>query len=641
MGLAGKLRQRWLGPTLGILIGLLLLTHGRAVAEGTISITERAQKAPVVLDGRVLFEVNTLPTIPAADRAELANRTLQELLDQTSPDQEIPVTQLIRNQLITLRLGDEHFLTVTDEDLISGMSEQDQANRWISRLRSGIVQARTERTQGYRWEAGWRLFAGLGGMTALSFFLRWQRRRSRRRRNKRLGLNQFWPETGFFLMQVTGWTALLAWATGLYPELRRGRFDALQFLQNTFSSDLINLGGQSYSAIDIGRFIVFIIAVWIAVRWVTRIFRSRILLGMKVSPETQDTITLLFQIILISLCLLVLMQIIGINVSSLAIPLSVLGVGVGFGLQNIANNFVSGVIIKLERPIQVGDFVNVDDLTGTIERIGIRSTEIKTIDHIAIIIPNSEFIDRKVVNWSHGIPVSRLHIPLGVAYGSSVRRVRSAILGAAAKHPKVLRFPKPQLWFDGFGDSSLNFDLLVWIGEPRIQGHIRSDLYYLIEDSLRHHHIEIPFPQRDIHLRSGSLSSLSEASSPPPSGSPATDGDADAMDWAEILECSDQPTASEITSLVGEMKGPDGVDIRDRRHGIQSFPRCFVGQDAVAWFMRTQRASESEAVRLGQILVDRCIIHHVTDEHDFHNEYLFYRFFSDEQSERDADHPKS
>ncbi len=89
------------------------------------------------------------------------------------------------------------------------------------------------------------------------------------------------------------------------------------------------------------------------------------------------------------------------------------------------------------------------------------------------------------------------------------------------------------------------------------------------------------------------------------------------------------------------MKGPDGVDIRDRRHGIQSFPRCFIGQDAVAWFMKTQRASESEAIRLGQILVDRCFIHHVTDEHDFRNEYLFYRFFSDEQFERDADHLKT
>ena len=621
--------------------GLLLLTQGGVVAAGNVGITESAQRAPVSLDGRVLFEVNSLRSIPASDRAELANRTLQELVDQTSPDQEIPVTQSIRNQLITLRLGDQHFLTVTDEDLIGGMSEQDQANRWISRLRTGIVQARTERTQGYRRKAGWRLFGGLGGMTALSFFLRWLRRRSRRRRNKPSGLNQFWSETGFFLMQVTGWTAVLAWATGLYPELRRGRFDVLQFLENTFSSNLINIGGQSYSAIDIGRFIVFIIGIWIAVRWATRIFRSRIVLGMKVNPETQDTITLLFQIILISLSLLVLMQIIGINVSSLTIPLSVLGVGVGFGLQNIANNFVSGIIIKLERPIQVGDFVKVDELTGTIERIGIRSTEIKTIDHIAIIIPNSEFIDRKVVNWSHGIPVSRLHIPLGVAYGSSVGRVRRAILGAAAKHPKVLRFPKPQLWFDGFGDSSLNFDLLVWIGEPRIQGHIRSDLYYLIENSLRHHQIEIPFPQRDIHLRSGSLSSLSEQALPPLSGSPASDSDAEALDWAEILECSDQPTDSEITSLVREMKGPDGVDIRDRRHGIQLFPGCFVGQDAVAWFMRTQKASEAEAVRLGQIMVDRCIIHHVTDEHDFRNEYLFYRFFSDEQSERDADQLKS
>jgi small-conductance mechanosensitive channel len=182
-----------------------------------------------------------------------------------------------------------------------------------------------------------------------------------------------------------------------------------------------------------------------------------------------------------------------------------LSIGLGIGLQNIAKNFGSGLILVFERPIQVGDFIEVGDLHGTVERIGARITEIRTLDRVSIIVPNSRFLDSEVINWSHGNPISRLHLPLGVAYGSDPQHVRTVLIEAARSHPKVLASPDPSLLFKGFGDSSLDFELLVWTAEPDKQFLLKSDLYFLIYEVLNQNQIEIPFPQRDLHLRSGKM----------------------------------------------------------------------------------------------------------------------------------------
>jgi len=378
--------------------------------------------------------------------------------------------------------------------------------------------------------------------------------------------------------------------------------------------------------------------------------RSRLLNLIKADREVQDAIALLIQALLIGLGLIIILQGLGFDITSLAIFASVLGVGIGFGFQNIANNFISGLIILFERQIRVGDFVKVSDLTGTVERIGIRSTEVRTLDHITIIVPNSEFVQNQVVNWSHGHPVSRLHIPFGVAYGSEIRKVRTSVLEAAKVHPEILRYPQPQIWFDGFGDSSLDFKLLVWIREPRQQFRIRSDLYYLIEANFRRYNIEIPFPQQDIHLRSPHLqeimtlwnhsSSTAQSSEPTstipdPQESLPTNSSEDLL--SELIDCSilirqtGELTDSEIDQLVERMRSNDGVEIKARRYGLRTYTQCFVGTEAVKWLMQNQRATRLEAIRIGQLLVERGIIHHVTDEHTFEDEYLFYRFYEDEQ----------
>ena len=516
------------------------------------------RKAPVVLDGRELFSIGDLAGFTATERAAFANQVLRDQVQRASPTVPIPVRQVRRRSLVTLRVAGRHLLTLTDQELMGRIPPEEQADLWESKLQAALDRAQYERTETYRQQVGRQsLLAGLG-VGGLYLLLRWVQRRLRRR-TQTSGWRRLWVETGLLLMQWGAWLGLAVWLMGQFPQSRSLRYQGLGFLRETFTTTIATFGNQEYSVLELGKILALVFGLWLAVRMLTGLIRSRVLQAVGAGRDVQDAIALLIQITLTALGVLVLLQAAGIDISSLAILVSVIGVGVGLGLQNIANNFISGLIIMLERPVQVGDFVKLGDLTGTVERIGIRSTEISTLDRISIIVPNSEFIDSKVINWSHGYPVSRLHIPLGVAYGSPIGTVRQAVLEAAKHHPQVLRYPKPQLWFEGFGESSLDFDLLVWIREPRLQFRIRSDLYYLVEANLRRYQIKIPFPQRDLHVRTGNVSALVKsfssdldetnqgATTTRPSASNSPPNLADVMDWCEILELADDPTADEIT----------------------------------------------------------------------------------------------
>jgi len=181
---------------------------------------------------------------------------------------------------------------------------------------------------------------------------------------------------------------------------------------------------------------------------------------------------------------------------------AVLMVGIGFGMQNITSNFISGFIILFERPIQAGDFVEVTGVLGRVTAIKARSTTINTIDNISIIVPNSQFISESLTNWSYKDPRTRLHVHVGVSYGSDVELVRETLLEVGSTQPDVLKDPEPRVLFREFGESSLNFDLLVWTDKPLNQFIIRSDLNFAIVEAFRRKGVEIPFPQRDLHVRS-------------------------------------------------------------------------------------------------------------------------------------------
>jgi small-conductance mechanosensitive channel len=237
----------------------------------------------------------------------------------------------------------------------------------------------------------------------------------------------------------------------------------------------------------------------------TQLLKSRILKIAGMNRGAQEAVAIVTKYGLIFIGTLVLLQVWGLDISSLTIVVSALSVAIGFGLQDIAKNFGSGLVLLFERPIQVGDFVEVGEYSGTVERIGSRSTVIRTLDRVSIIVPNSRFLENEVINWSHDNPVSRLHLPVGVAYGSDIRAVEAALLDAAKGHPDVLLVPPPNVLFLGFGDSSLDFELLVWSAEPSKQYYLKSELYFRIYALLEQREIEIPFPQRDLHVRSGSL----------------------------------------------------------------------------------------------------------------------------------------
>lgn len=202
------------------------------------------------------------------------------------------------------------------------------------------------------------------------------------------------------------------------------------------------------------------------------------------------------------------LEMIGVHASRFAVLAGAIGVGLGFGLQAIFNNFVSGIILLFDRSLKVGDFVELESgVHGEVRDIQIRATRIVTNDNLDILVPNSEFVSGRVVNWTHRDVSRRMRIAFGVAYGSDKERVKQAALEAAAEVPFTLSLdgPRaPQVWLAEFGDSSLNFELVVWLTADATKrpGTVRAAFNWALETALAKHGLEIPFPQRDLHVRS-------------------------------------------------------------------------------------------------------------------------------------------
>lgn len=237
-------------------------------------------------------------------------------------------------------------------------------------------------------------------------------------------------------------------------------------------------------------------------QFVTRFVLQPTLRKYGLDTGIQYTFTRMTHYIIIVIAVLLSMTNIGLDLSALTVFASVVGVGVGFGLQNIASNFISGIILLFERPIKLGDVVEVDGDVVVVEEIKMRATIVKTFDNERIIIPNSQFIENKIVNWSYGDKMVRVVIPIGVAYGSNTYLVRDLLLQAASKEESILNYPAPSVDFLNFGESSLDFRLVVWVDSPDYRLLAKSNLLYKINDLFIEHGIEIPFPQRDLHVRS-------------------------------------------------------------------------------------------------------------------------------------------
>jgi small-conductance mechanosensitive channel len=240
----------------------------------------------------------------------------------------------------------------------------------------------------------------------------------------------------------------------------------------------------------------------LAERVVRRYFITRLLQRTHLEPAMQFALARVIGYALLGLGFYISLQMLGVNLSSLAFVAGAVGVGLGFGLQNIISNFISGLIILAERPIAIGDRVEIGGVAGQVREISLRSTTVITNDNMAIIVPNADFITQRVTNWSYDDPRVRFRIPFGVAYGTDLPKLRKLMLEVADEHPKALKDPQPELFFVGFGDSSLNFELAVWSSESTLSPRrFHSDLFFAIEKKLRESGIEIPFPQQDLHVR--------------------------------------------------------------------------------------------------------------------------------------------
>jgi potassium-dependent mechanosensitive channel len=227
---------------------------------------------------------------------------------------------------------------------------------------------------------------------------------------------------------------------------------------------------------------------------------SRILESRDVAHGARFALAKIARYVIIFVGTLVAVTSIGIRLDALLAASTVVLVGIGLGLQSITQNFVSGLILLIERPVARGDFVEIGKARGSVMDVGMRATHVVTRDEVTIIVPNSELISGQVIN--HSVPTNNLRIAVrvGIAYGTDTARVQEVLLAVARAEPALLTQPAPEVRFDDFGESTLDFSLLVWIASPREDLRIASRLRFAIDAAFRSAGIEIPFPQRDVHI---------------------------------------------------------------------------------------------------------------------------------------------
>jgi small-conductance mechanosensitive channel len=275
----------------------------------------------------------------------------------------------------------------------------------------------------------------------------------------------------------------------------------IQQIKNIQNYKIFTLGNNEITVWKLTLFIAAIILLFIVTNIAARLLQNKVLPKKKLGIGMRYAISNLFKIFFISLGLIIIISTSGIDMSVLTVLFGTLGIGIGFGLQGVFGNFISGVIILLERPIKVGDRIEIGDTSGDVMEISARATTILTNDNTNIIIPNSDFINKEVINWSHNDKVIRFRIPLGVSYSSDVRLVEKLLLEVADENPDVLKSPASVVRFINFGDSALKFELRIWTTSLiHKQGKITSDLNFAVLEKLTLNNIVIPFPQRDVHL---------------------------------------------------------------------------------------------------------------------------------------------
>jgi len=275
-------------------------------------------------------------------------------------------------------------------------------------------------------------------------------------------------------------------------------------MKEILGTKLWSLGENA--AITVGSLLYIFVAgavIWFIYKWTKKLARQAVKAG-RLDTGREFAIIRITKYIFILLFVIIALITFKVDWKGF-LALTPLLIGIGLGLQQVANDIVSGVILLIEPSIRVNDVVEVDNIVARVQEIGLRTSKVETRDGIAMIIPNHKLVSEKLINWSSNDTVTRFSIKVGVAYGSDTKLVEKILSETAWKHSKVITNPAPLILFKDFGESSLDFELVFWSNQLFMIERVRSELRFMIDEAFRTHGIEIPFPQRDLHLKSGSL----------------------------------------------------------------------------------------------------------------------------------------
>ena len=273
-------------------------------------------------------------------------------------------------------------------------------------------------------------------------------------------------------------------------------------LYGLLSQPAMTLGSKNVSALVLIKAILIVLIFGLSARLIRDYCEFRIYPRLNIDPGAANAINTFIIYLIVGIGVLASVEAVGLGSGTITLFAGAFGIGIGMGLQGMANNVTSGFTLIFTRALRKGDIVTTGDTIGIIQEVGIRATPMKTFDAIEYLVPNSEFVDGKIVNWTRSDPYTRVHVPVGVSYDANPEVVRRIMEEVAASTPNVMPSPRPEVRFAGLGDSSLNFELLLWINVKDVQPErVRSDLYFALFRALKAAGIEIPFPQRDIRIR--------------------------------------------------------------------------------------------------------------------------------------------
>ena len=279
----------------------------------------------------------------------------------------------------------------------------------------------------------------------------------------------------------------------------------LSQINEILSYKLITISGQAITLSHILLIPAVILIGILLTRWIAKLITKR-LISKKVDPNVIHLLLRVFYVIAMAILLVTTLELINVPITAFAFLSGAIAIGVGFGAQNIINNFISGWILMWERPIRIGDFLEVESAKGVVEEINTRSTRIRRVDGVHLLIPNSKLLENTVVNWTLIDSLVRTSVTVGVAYGSPAKKVAELIMQATTDQKKIVESPAPMVTFEDFGDNALMFEVTFWISS-RVEGGLRvakSNVRFRLEELFEQENIVVAFPQRDIHI-DGSL----------------------------------------------------------------------------------------------------------------------------------------